>query len=183
MLVQSPQTGKGPTVAIPPGAIQDNLLHDIYTWTGTQTVSGVSPGTFFNMATLGASLVKTAGGTAGTSITANAILFPAIAKKTAVMFSIRITGTIAGILGTTREWYIQTRRTDGTTIVGSDNNVLVGLLNNNITNRDTTLITFTDTAADPFSVTGIQLGMFNDSGQTITLTSIRILVQRVVNQT
>lgn len=182
MLVQSPQTGQGPTVVVPPGTVQDNYLHDIFTWTGTQNIAGTAPGVYFNLASL-AALTKTAGGTAGTSIASNAILFPAIAKKTGVVFTVRITGTITGGLGLAREWYTQTRRTDGTTIVGSECDVKIGLIANDISNRDTSLVTFTDGVTDPFSVTGIQLGIFNDSGQTITITALRILVQRIVNQT
>lgn len=45
------------------------------------------------------------------------------------------------------------------------------------------LVAYTDGATDPFSVTGVQLGLFNDSGQTITLTAVRILVQCTVDQT
>lgn len=180
MLVQSPQTGKGPTVVVPPGTIQDNYLHDIWTWTGTQSIFGT--GVFFNIATL-PSLAKTVGGTAGTTVVSNAFLFPAIVKKTQVIFTVRLTGTIGGALGVAREWMTQTRRTDGTTIVGSDSDIKVGLLSSDMANRDTSLITFTDTATDPFSVTGIQLGIYNESGQTISLTSIRVLIQRVVNQT
>lgn len=179
MLVQSPMSGKGPTVSIPPGAIQDNYLHDIWTWTGTQAILGTG---VFNFATL-ATLAKTAGGTVGTTIVSNAFLFPALAKKTGVIFTVRLTGTIGGALGTAREWMTQTRRTDGTTIVGSESDIKVGLLANDMANRDTSLVTFTDTLTDPFSVTGIQLGLYNESGQTINLTSVRILVQRVVNQT
>lgn len=180
MLVQSPQTGKGPAVVVPPGTVQDNYLHDIWTWTGTQAILGT--GVFFNFATL-ATLAKTAGGTAETTVVSDAFLFPAIAKKTQVIFSVRLTGTIGGALGVAREWMTQTRRTDGTTIVGSDSDIKVGLLANDMSNRDTSLVTFTDTITDPFSVAGIQLGLYNESGQTITLTSIRVLIQRVVNQT
>lgn len=178
MLSQNPTTGSG--VPLPPGTVQDNYLHDIWTWTGTQNIAGTSPGVFFNLASL-AALTKTANGTAGTSIVSNAILFPAITKKTGVVLTVRLTGTITGAAGTAREWMLQTRRTDGTTIVGSDSDIKVGTTD--ISNRDTSLVTFTDTATDPFSVTGIQLGIFNDSGQTITLTAVRILVQRIVNQT
>lgn len=180
MLVQSPQTGQGPTVSIPPGTIQDNYLHDIFTWTGTQNIAGT--GVFFNFATL-AALTKTVGGTAGVTVASNAFLFPAIVKKTGVIFTVRLTGTIGGALGTAREWMTQTRRTDGTTIVGSESDIKVGLLANDMSNRDTSLVTFTDTATDPFSVTGIQLGLYNESGQQITLTSVRVLIQRIVNQT
>lgn len=182
MLVQSPQTGQGPTVVVPPGTVQDNYLHDIFTWTGTQNIDGTSPGVFFNLAAL-AGLTKTAGGTAGVTVASNALLFPAIAKKTSVVFTVRLTGTITGALGLAREWFTQTRRTDGTTIVGSEGDVKIGLVGADISNRDTSLVTFTDTVTDPFSVAGIQLGIFNDSGQTITLTAVRILVQRIVNQT
>lgn len=88
-------------------------------------------------------------------------------------------GTIAGGAGTAREWRTQTRRTNGTTVVGSDASVKVQ--GTDIANRDSVLATYTLGSADPFMVDGIQLGMFNISGQVITLTAVSIRVMQTVN--
>lgn len=65
-----------------------------------------------------------------------------------------VLGIIVRSAGTAREWRTQTRRTNGTTVVGS---------------------------TDPFMVDGIQLGMLNISGQVITLTAISVRVMQTVN--
>lgn len=95
------------------------------------------------------------------------------------MFSVRISGTIAGGAGTAREWRTQTRRTNGTTVVGSDASIKVQGLD--IANRDNVLATYTLGSTDPFMVDGIQLGMFNISGQTINLTAVSVRVMQTVN--
>lgn len=50
-----------------------------------------------------------------------------------------------------------------------------------IANRDNVLATYTLGSTDPFMVDGIQLGMFNISGQVITLTSVSVRVMQTVN--
>ena len=81
--------------------------------------------------------------------------------------------------GTAREWRTQTRRTNGTTVVGSDASVKVQ--GTDIANRDSVLATYTLGSTDPFMVDGIQLGMFNISGQMITLTAVSVRVMQTVN--
>lgn len=73
----------------------------------------------------------------------------------------------------------QTRRTNGVTVVGS--NASVKVQGTNIANRDNVLATYTLGSTDPFMVDGIQLGMFNISGQVITLTAVSIRVMQTVN--
>lgn len=87
-------------------------------------------------------------------------------------------GTIAGGAGTAREWRTQTRRTNGT-VVGSDASVKVQ--GTDIADRDNVLATYTLGSTDPFMVDGIQLGMFNISGQVITLTAVSIRIMQTVN--
>ena len=73
---------------------------------------------------------------------------------------------------------IQTRRPNGE-IVGSESSVKVN--GTNISNRDDVLASFTMNELDPFTVSGIQVGISNESGQTITLTSVSVRVQRVIS--
>lgn len=159
----------------PPTELEDTFLLDLYTWTGSQVVADQGWLNYFALP----SITKTPGGTAALSIVSGNLMFPVRTRNTQVMFSIRISGTIGGGAGTAREWRTQTRRTNGTTIVGSDASTKVQGLD--IANRDNVLATYTLGSADPFMVDGIQLGMFNISGQTITLTAVSVRVMQTVN--
>ena len=104
---------------------------------------------------------------------------PVKAKPSGVTFSTRIGGTIGGASGTAREWKIQTRRADGTTVVGStDSSKTTGT---DISNRDAVLESHTGGATDTFTTQGVIIGLQNDSGQTITLTSVSVRIYRQVN--
>ncbi|NTZ36192.1 hypothetical protein EXW94_18200 [Enterobacter sp. JMULE2] len=104
---------------------------------------------------------------------------PAKTKPSGVTFSFRITGTVGGSSGTAREWKFQTRRANGTTIIGStDASKTSG---NSIDNRDSVLESHTSGAADPFTTEGVIVGLQNDSGATITLTSVSVRIYRQVN--
>lgn len=168
-----PTGPQGPTG--PAGPTIDQFLQDIFNWTGSQAVAS---GTFRNFFTL-SGIAKATGGTANLTQTASSIRFPARSKWSQVIFSVRIAGTIGGASGTAREWLTQTRRVDGVTVVGSDGDVKVD--GTDISNRDTSLISWTRDALDPFTVDGVQVGLLNTSSQTITLTSVSVRVQRVIN--
>lgn len=154
---------------------KDIFLLDLFTWTGSQAIPD---GTWLNYFAL-AGITKAPNGTADLTIVEDNLLFPTRQKNTQVMFSVRISGTISGGAGTSREWRTQTRRTDGITIVGSDPSVKVQGLD--ITNRDAVLASYTLGPTDPFMVNGIQLGLNNISGQTITLTSVSVRMMQTVN--
>lgn len=174
--VPGPQGPAGPTGPQgPAGGTFDSFLQDIFNWTGSQPIIN---GAYQNFIAL-SGIAKAAGGTANLTQTASAIKFPAMSKWSQVIFSVRISGTVAGASGTSREWLTQTRRVDGVTVVGSDGDVKVS--GTDISNRDTSLISWTRDALDPFTVDGVQIGLFNTSGQTITLTSVSVRVQRVIN--
>lgn len=162
-----PQGPAGPTI--------NQFLQDIFSATGSLSVPN---GAWVNFAGFPGAVVQP-GGTVG--IIANGIVlkFPPLAGLSQVLFSFRISGTIGGSSGTPREWQIQTRRPDGVTVVGSDGNVKVD--GTSISNRDAVLVSYTSGVTDPFSVDGIQVGMLNNSGQTITLTAIDVRVQRIIN--
>lgn len=160
---------------IPEEMKPDIFLLDLFLWTGSQVIAD---GAWFNYFAL-PGITKQPNGTANLSIVGGNLLFPVRQKNTQVMFSVRISGTISGGAGTAREWRTQTRRTDGITIVGSDPSTKVQGLD--ITNRDAVLASYTLGPTDPFMVTGIQLGMNNISGQTITLTSVSVRMMQTVN--
>ncbi|NTZ39999.1 hypothetical protein EXW94_20310 [Enterobacter sp. JMULE2] len=104
---------------------------------------------------------------------------PAKTKPSGVTFSFRITGAVGGSSGTAREWKFQTRRANGTTIIGStDASKTSG---NSIDNRDSVLESHTSGATDPFTTEGVIVGLQNDSGATITLTSVSVRIYRQVN--
>lgn len=158
-----------------PEPFPEVFLLDLFLWSGSQVIAD---GAWFNYFGL-PGITKQPNGTANLSIVGGNLLFPVRQKNTQVMFSVRISGTIAGGAGTAREWRTQTRRTDGITIVGSDPSTKVQGLD--ITNRDAVLASYTLGPTDPFMVTGIQLGMNNISGQTITLTSVSVRMMQTVN--
>ncbi|EAA6070211.1 protease [Salmonella enterica subsp. enterica] len=160
---------------IPEKMKPDIFLLDLFLWSGSQVIAD---GTWFNYFAL-QGITKQPNGTANLSIVGGNLLFPVRQKNTQVMFSVRISGTISGGAGTAREWRTQTRRTDGVTIVGSDPSTKVQGLD--ITNRDAVLASYTLGPTDPFMVTGIQLGMNNISGQTITITSVSVRMMQTVN--
>ena len=160
---------------VPEGMKPELFLLDLFTWTGSQVIAD---GAWFNYFAL-PGITKQPNGTANLSIVGGNLLFPVRQKNTQVMFSVRISGTISGGAGTAREWRTQTRRTDGITIVGSDPSTKVQGLD--ITNRDAVLASYTLGPTDPFMVSGIQLGLNNISGQTITLTSVSVRMMQTVN--
>ncbi|MDW3568239.1 MULTISPECIES: SGNH/GDSL hydrolase family protein [Enterobacter cloacae complex] len=166
-------TGFG--IATPYRDTPDGFQLDIFNWSGSQTVANAA---FLNFLSL-AGITQQTGGTAGLSLSAGLLKFPARIKPSGVTFTIRITGTVGGAAGTAREWKIQTRRPDAVTVIGSASTVKVS--GTDISNRDTVLRSYTSGVADPFTTQGVMVGLQNDSGQTITLTSVIIRVERNVN--
>lgn len=81
----------------------------MYTWTGNQVVNDQTWLNYFALP----GMTKTPGGTAAITIEEGNLKFPVRTRNTQVMFSVRISGTIAGGAGTAREWRTQTRRTHG----------------------------------------------------------------------
>lgn len=94
---------------IPPTELEDTFLLVLYTWTGNQAVNDQS---WFNYSSL-PGITKSPDGTAALTIEEGNLKFPVRTRNTQVMFSVRISGTIAGGAGTAKEWGTQTRRTHG----------------------------------------------------------------------
>ena len=166
-------TGFG--IATPYRDTPDGFQLDIFNWSGSQTVANAA---FLNLLSL-AGITQQAGGTAGLSLSAGLLKFPSRIKPSGVTFTIRITGAVGGAAGTAREWKIQTRRPDALTLIGSASTVKVS--GTDISNRDTVLRSYTSGVSDAFTTQGVMVGLQNDSGQTITLTSVIIRVERNVN--
>ncbi|MBL5928537.1 hypothetical protein JBO37_23405, partial [Enterobacter asburiae] len=151
-----PAGPQGPAGA--PAPIVDTFLLDIFNWTGSQTVANAA---FLNFLSL-TGITQQTGGTAGVTVAAGVAKLPAKTKPSGVTFSVRITGTVGGASGTAREWKIQTRRADGTTVVGStDSSKTTGT---DISNRDAVLESHTSGASDLFTTQGVVIGLQNDSG-------------------
>lgn len=162
-----------------PAPIADTFLIDIFNWSGNQVVANAA---FLNFLSL-AGITQRTDGTAGITLVSTpsgaAAKFPAKTKPSGVTFSFRITGTVGGSSGTAREWKFQTRRANGTAIIAStDASKTTG---NSIDNRDSVLESHTSGAADPFTTEGVIVGLQNDSGATITLTSVSVRIYRQVN--
>ncbi|EJH0532862.1 protease [Salmonella enterica] len=153
---------------------QQTFQMDIFNWTGSQVVADTSFQNFFSLT----GISKLAGSNANLTNNSGNLIFPAQDAPSQVLFSTRINGTVGGPSGTAREWMIQTRRPNGE-IVGSESSVKVN--GTNISNRDDVLASYTMNELDPFTVNGIQVGLSNESGQTITLTSVSVRVQRVIS--
>lgn len=154
----------------------DNFLLSIWNWSGTTTVSNGSFLNYFSLAGITAAL-----NTADTQIdpVSKALKFPPYEKPSQVQFTIRMTGTIGGAAGQAREWRQQLRRLDATTVVSSVADLKID--GAPIVNRDVTINSYTNTVDDPFHLDGILAGLFNNSGQTITITGLSIRVQRHAN--
>lgn len=170
-------TGTAPSQTLSlglPVAMVHPYLQSLFTWTGSQVINN---GVFQNFGAL--NLIAATSNTAGVNRVGNLLFFPALANQSGVTIRTRITGTIGGASGTAREWFVQTRRADGTTVVGSRSCVKV--TGTPITNRDAVLTSYTLNATDPFTTQGIMVGLDNQSTQTITITSIELLIQRLVN--
>lgn len=164
-----PQGPAGPTI--------DQFLQSIYNWTGSQAIAANGWLNFFSLA----GMAEQPNGTLGGILGSNVLKFPAKTKWSGVVFNVRLTGTVSGGPSQDpRDWRIQMRRPDGTTIIGSDAQLKIS--GNDITNRDSSLVSYTFSATDPFTVNGVQVGLHNVmTGNTITLTSISVRVQRIIN--
>lgn len=173
-------TGTSPeqvlSLGLPLAPFPATYLQSQWTWSGTQTIA---TGATHNFGTMGLSYDSFS--TAGISLNASGtFFFPAISGQTGVIFRIRLAGSITGADGTSREWLLRTRRPYlPYAVVGSVSDVRVST--GTITSRDIVLQSFTGGATDPYTASGIQLTLLNESGQTMTLTSASILIQRLVN--
>lgn len=158
------------------GDIPPVLLQDIYDWTGSVVVND---GQWFNFKGV-SSLVKNQNSNIGSLWDGVNLKLPPVDGWSQLVFSVRISGSIAGSSPSSREWMIQIRRPDGNTVVASSSTVKVS--GNDISNRDSTIASWTYGSLDNFTVNGFSVGISNASGQAITLTSISIRIQRIVNQ-
>lgn len=169
---QGPAGPKGPA-----GGSFDSFQQSIFDWTGSQPVTANSWQNFFALTGIAEQPNGTLGGVLGGGL----LKFPAKTKWSQVIFSTRIVGTVSGGPSQDpRDWRIQIRRPDGTTIIGSVADTKIS--GNDITNRDAALVSYTFSATDPFTLNGVQVGLLNTmTGNVITLSSVSVRVQRIIN--
>lgn len=160
-----------------PSTAFDSFQQSIYNWSGSQVVNANGWQNFFALA----GVAVQPNGTLGGVLAANVLKFPAKTKWSQVIFSTRIVGTVSGGPSQDpRDWRIQMRRPDGTTIVGSVADTKIS--GNDIANRDAALVSYTFSSTDPFTVDGVQVGLLNTmTANSITLTSVSVRVQRIIN--
>ena len=90
--------------------------------------------------------------------------------------NVRLTGTIAGNVNTSREFSIELQRADNTLI---ERKAVIKVNDTTLTSRGTVFDTYTLGADDPFIANGLRLVLNNTSGQEITLTGLIILIKCV----
>ena len=163
-----------PGVQGPPGITADVFLLDVYNWAGNQSVTN---GAFFNL--LGLTGLTKAIATAETTLNAGVLKLPAKNGVTQVLFTVRLSGTVGGPSGTDREWIVELRRPGDNSVVAADSESKLD--GSDISNRDVVLSSYTSGVDDAFTLNGVNLGVRNTSGNTMTLTSVSIRVGRTVN--
>lgn len=156
------------------GQISNSFLYDIYSWSGSYAVTGSG---YFNFLSL--SGMTHSGGTAGSILSAALLFLPAKTNPSGLTVVVRISGTVAGAASSTREWKIQARQHDGVAVISSVNEIKAA--GNDISNRDSVLVTHTLNAADTLTTQGFSVGIQNDTGATVTLTSVSVKLYRFVN--
>lgn len=164
-----------PGVPGPPGITADVFVQDVYSWSGSVAILNNEYSNFWSLP----GIVKGLGGTLSSLVNAGVLKIPGVEKLSQVVFVVRLTGSIGGSTNTAREWRIQIRRPNGTDIVASVAEFKVS--GNDVSNRDVSISSFTNDPEDSFSTNGLQLGLLNVSGSTITLTGASIRIQRIIN--
>lgn len=89
---------------------------------------------------------------------------------------IRLTGTIAGNVNTSREFALELQRADNTLI---ERKAVIKVNDTTLGSRGTVFETYTLGADDPFIANGLRLVLNNTSGQTITLTGLSVIIKCV----
>ena len=89
---------------------------------------------------------------------------------------IRLTGTIAGDVNTSREFALELQRADNTLL---ERKAVIKVNDTTLGSRGTVFETYTIGADDPFIANGLRLVLNNTSGQTITLTGLSVIIKCV----
>jgi len=106
-----------------------------------------------------------------------ALLFPPLKNYTDYKIRLQLQGTIAGTVGTDRQFNIELRR-------GADNSLILADYVIKIDGNDLTALTrlytsFVNGLTDPYITGGLRLVLNNNSGAAITLTGFSLLIQGV----
>lgn len=153
---------------------QQIYVEDVYTWSGSQSIASAA---YFNLATLPLSLQ--AGGDTGSVHSSPVFTIPAKAYKTLVLASVRVGGSVGGSSGTSREFKVQVRASNGTTVRASNSTVKVQGMD--ISDRDQNCVFRTIGSSDTIQTSGFQVGILNESGTTLTITSLTLSINRILN--
>lgn len=94
-------------------------------------------------------------------------------------FDVRLTGTIGGGTNTAREFSIELQRGSNNSLV--ERKAIVKVNGTDLASRAVSFNTYTNTSTDPFISGGLKLIFNNTSGQTITITSITLLIKGRTN--
>lgn len=89
---------------------------------------------------------------------------------------IRLTGTIAGNVNTSREFALELQRADNTLL---ERKAVIKVNDTTLGSRGIVFETYTIGADDPFIANGLRLVLNNTSGQTITLTGVSVIIKCV----
>lgn len=106
--------------------------------------------------------------------------FPAVSNWQDVRFVVRLQGSLGGGANQPREWRVELRRADGTTMLSSQ--TVVKVAGTDIDRNAVVLESWTNDASDPFTVDGCTIWLVNETDVSMTLTFVEIQVKLVTNQ-
>lgn len=96
-----------------------------------------------------------------------------------VRFAIRMQGSLSGGANQPREWRVELRRADGTTLLASSTTVKVA--GTSLDRGAVALESWTHTVTDPYTIDGCRLYLVNTTGVTMNLTFLEVQVKLITN--
>jgi hypothetical protein len=155
-------------------AIMKNFTQDTFAWRGDIRVP---PDAYFNFDA--SAFEKFDSNDAHIDTSSAAFKFPAVHGKTQILISVKISGTVGGENGRTRQWYVLTSKPESKEIISSIDQFKV--IGNSVVNREVTFVDYTSSENDSYTNSGFLLGLKNDSGANMTINQITLCIQRIVN--
>nr|DAF46619.1 MAG TPA: hypothetical protein [Siphoviridae sp. ctqwY3] len=109
-------------------------------------------------------------------LTNGVLKMPSLNQYVDYLITVTLTGTIAGPVSTAREFKISLARGDNTVL---REQAIIKVADNTLSARSVNISTFANLLSDLFITMGIKLNLINDSGQTINLTGVEIIIKGV----
>ncbi len=106
-----------------------------------------------------------------------AIVFPPFKDYTDYKIRLQLQGTIGGASGANRQFAIELRRGNDSTLVYAD--YVIKIEGNDLTGLARLYTSFVNGLADPFITGGLKIILNNTSGVSITLTGFTLLIQGI----